>query len=221
MAHLATTHGLPAERSFRYGALSLWACFSRTPLCTSRPVARSSASPPPATWGNGSAMAATTRATPAASKARVQGGVLPWWQQGSNVTYMVVPRARDPAIRNASTSACAWPKRRCQPSPTISAPRGDDAADHRVRLDKALPLGRQFQAPVACATYRERLGPCNGFTPPASRACRRNRRIHCRGSKALKARRPAAAASAPRPGMATGVPSGFNSPTLISICVKV
>ena len=33
--------------------------------------------PLPATWGKGSAMAATTRATPARRTASVQGGVLP------------------------------------------------------------------------------------------------------------------------------------------------
>jgi len=34
-------------------------------------------------------MATTTRATPAACKASVQGGVRPWWQQGSSVTTAV------------------------------------------------------------------------------------------------------------------------------------
>jgi hypothetical protein len=40
----------------------------------------------PATSGLGSAMAATTRATPARMSASAQGGVRPKWLQGSSVT---------------------------------------------------------------------------------------------------------------------------------------
>jgi hypothetical protein len=43
------------------------------------------------------AIATTTRLTPAAITASVQGGVRPWWQQGSSVTTRVPPRARSPA----------------------------------------------------------------------------------------------------------------------------
>ena len=50
-------------------------------------------SPPPATFGNGSAIAATTRRTPDRSTASVQGGVFPQWQHGSSVTTSVPPRA--------------------------------------------------------------------------------------------------------------------------------
>ena len=38
-------------------------------------------------------MATTTRRIPAASSASLQGGVRPWWQQGSRVTTAVPPRA--------------------------------------------------------------------------------------------------------------------------------
>ena len=53
-----------------------------------------------------------TRRTPAASMAWVQGGVLPWWLQGSKVTYKSAPRAASPAARKASTSAWGNPARR-------------------------------------------------------------------------------------------------------------
>ena len=36
--------------------------------------------------GFGSRIAQTTRATPAATSASAQGGVRPWWLQGSSVT---------------------------------------------------------------------------------------------------------------------------------------
>ncbi len=39
-----------------------------------------------ATRGSGSSTAVTTRATPAATSASEQGGVRPWWAQGSSVT---------------------------------------------------------------------------------------------------------------------------------------
>ena len=43
-------------------------------------------SPRPATRGSGSVRAATTRITPASSRASAQGGVRPWWAQGSRDT---------------------------------------------------------------------------------------------------------------------------------------
>ncbi len=49
------------------------------------PAARNSLKPRPATAGFGSAIAATTRATPAAIKAFVHGPVRPVWQQGSRL----------------------------------------------------------------------------------------------------------------------------------------
>lgn len=53
---------------------------------TAMPAARSAAAPPPETFGFGSREPMTTRATFAAMRASVQGGVRPWWQQGSSVT---------------------------------------------------------------------------------------------------------------------------------------
>ncbi len=40
-----------------------------------------------------------------------QGGVAPKWLQGSSVVNMIEPRARAPASRSASTSACGRPPR--------------------------------------------------------------------------------------------------------------
>ena len=48
--------------------------------------AAASLSPPFAACGLGSRIAATTRATSALIKASAQGGVLPWWLQGSSET---------------------------------------------------------------------------------------------------------------------------------------
>ncbi len=95
IAHLAITHGRPAPSSFKYGALSRRASSSSTPTSVSMPMLASSANPRPATSGNGSRIAATTRRMPASRIAATQGGVLPKWRQGSSVTKSVAPgRAR-------------------------------------------------------------------------------------------------------------------------------
>src|SRR5437868_12047338 len=54
-------------------------------------------------------MPTTTRLTPAAAMASAQGGVRPWWAQGSRVTYMVAPRALEPAASRATASAWGPP----------------------------------------------------------------------------------------------------------------
>ena len=61
-------------------------------IATSMPAARIRATPAPATCGFGSATATTTRATPALISASQQGGVRPWWLQGSSETQAVAPR---------------------------------------------------------------------------------------------------------------------------------
>ena len=73
--------------------------------------------------GSLSTVAATTRATLAAIRASLQGGVRPQWQQGSSVTYAVAPFACSPAARKAITSACACPTGCVQPSPTTTPSR--------------------------------------------------------------------------------------------------
>ena len=56
---------------------SALAWVSMRPDSTATPAASSRANPLPATKGFGSTIAATTRVTPAASRASVQGGVRP------------------------------------------------------------------------------------------------------------------------------------------------
>ena len=54
--------------------------------CSKPMPAASSAAPPPAACGFGSRIAATTRFTLAFFSASTQGGVRPWWLQGSRFT---------------------------------------------------------------------------------------------------------------------------------------
>ena len=127
--------------------MSLGLRFPECPVCTSTPAARSSASPPPATWGNGSGMAATTRGDAGRQDGAGAGRRLAL--VAARLQRHVERRAAGPRAchARASTSAWAWPngdaslRRR-------SGAAGDHAADHRIRLDKALPLGRQFQGPL-------------------------------------------------------------------------
>src|SRR5712671_4287418 len=99
-----------------------------TPTSTRRPAARRRRMPRPWTRGFGSTLPITTRRTPEASTASVHGGVRPWWSQGSSVTYRSAPRARSPASRSATTSACGppafawWPRAITSPFDTTSAP---------------------------------------------------------------------------------------------------
>src|SRR3972149_1702885 len=68
---------------------------------------------------------------PASMIASAQGGVRPWCGQGSSVTYMVAPRARSPACRRATTSACGPGGGRRAPPPRRSdapPPRRPEAA---------------------------------------------------------------------------------------------
>ena len=120
-AILRTTQGCPVVRCLRYGASCSATSSAATPTVTSMPAARSAASPRPATWGSGSSTPTTTRATPAATMASVQGGVRPWWAQGSSVAYSVAPRAASPAAVNAATSACGPPGGAVAPSKVVPA----------------------------------------------------------------------------------------------------
>ena len=77
VASLSATNGRSAcWCANRNGALSAAAASASTPNDTATPWARSPSAPPRAS-GSGSRIAATTRATPAATIASVQGGVLP------------------------------------------------------------------------------------------------------------------------------------------------
>ena len=92
-------------------AFSVKQACSSQPTATAMPASRSVRMPWPPTSGLGSEQPTTTRATPAATSARLQGGVRPWWLQGSSVTYAVAPAAACPAARRAYTSACGKPAR--------------------------------------------------------------------------------------------------------------
>ena len=72
---------------------------------TSTPASRRMATPFPATWGLGSEEPMTTRASFASRMASVQGGCLPWWQQGSRVTYIVAPAGSSVQAARAARSA--------------------------------------------------------------------------------------------------------------------
>ena len=62
-----------------------WASFSKTPSLTSIPASSIILIPLPATKGLGSIQATTHFFIPASTTLLAQGGVLPWWEQGSNV----------------------------------------------------------------------------------------------------------------------------------------
>ena len=85
-AHLRRRKGRPRSMRDRNPRLSSRASASNRPHSAAMPAAASMASPLPATCGLGSETAATTRETPAAIRAWAQGGVRPWWAQGSRVT---------------------------------------------------------------------------------------------------------------------------------------
>ena len=76
-AHLRRTKGRPRSMRDRKPRLSSRASVSSRPLSVRMPAAESMARPLPATCGLGSAMAATTRDTPACIRASAQGGVRP------------------------------------------------------------------------------------------------------------------------------------------------
>ena len=73
------------------------------PVLTARPARSKISNPRPQWAGFGSRAAATTRRMPAPMIASVQGGVRPWVQHGSSVTYKVLPAA--PPFLRASASA--------------------------------------------------------------------------------------------------------------------
>src|SRR3984893_18016185 len=133
------------------------------------PAARSRLWPWPATSGLGSSSADTTRAIPAAMTASAQGGVLPWCEQGSSVTYMVAPRAVSPARRNASTSAWGRPPGWVQPRPTmtpsltITAPTagfGHVRPSPRLPRDSASAMKR-LSSLCATAASHDKFCPMN------------------------------------------------------------
>ncbi len=104
-ASLSTTYGRPVRRCFRYGASWVVTSSASTPVTTSMPASRRRAMPWPVTFGSGSSMPTTTRATPASTMASTHGPVRPVCEQGSSVVARVAPRAAAPAASRATISA--------------------------------------------------------------------------------------------------------------------
>jgi len=86
VASFSVTSGSPASIRRKKPAFSARASAASRPSSTGMAASRRRARPRPSTRGSGSRMATTTRAMPAASSASQQGGVRPWWEQGSSVT---------------------------------------------------------------------------------------------------------------------------------------
>ena len=88
MADLNSTQGRPVRACLRKGWLTSRAAPASAPSATSTstPSSRRIPRPRPLAFSVGSSEATTTRLMPAATIASVQGGVSPWWQQGSSET---------------------------------------------------------------------------------------------------------------------------------------
>ena len=93
MADLKSTQGRPARACLRKAWLSSRARVASSPsaMTTSTPSSRRMPRLRPEAFSVGSSEPTTTRPMPAARIASVQGGVRPWWQQGSSETYSVAP----------------------------------------------------------------------------------------------------------------------------------
>ena len=120
--HLQDHPGLPGGAVLEVrGQLLADLLGAAEPTLTAMPAARSCSTPRPATWGSGSSTAMTTRATPAAMMASVQGGVRPWWAHGSRVVNRVAPGRAGrrpgptPLFRRAGLPAGRSPPRRPAP----------------------------------------------------------------------------------------------------------
>ena len=109
IATLSATQGRRVVMYFRKMRFCSRISASSRPASTATPCARRISMPLPPTSGLGSVAPTTTRAMPAARMASVQGGCLPWWQQGSSVTYIVAPAGSSVQAASASRSACRSP----------------------------------------------------------------------------------------------------------------
>ena len=96
-------------------------------------------------------MPTTTRATPASISASAQGGVRPWWEQGSSVVTTVAPPGLVPAAARATTSR--GDHRAARSLPRTRWP----SAGHRAR---SRPTG---WATCWCDTGRESDRPVHGL----------------------------------------------------------
>ena len=139
------------------------------------PASSSRRWPAPETLGSGSAMAKWTAATPASMSAPVQGGVRPWWEQGSRVTYTVAPRARAPASASASTSAWLPPGGWVWPAPTIAPSRTTTAPTAGFGDVQPRALRACTSAAAMCSEVGVTWSPQTGRIPRNSPEGRRAR----------------------------------------------
>src|SRR5258706_3825637 len=145
------TKGRPVAIHLLKDSFSNVASSASNPDSTCTPARCSTRNPRPLCFGFGRRAARTTRCTPAAMMASVQGGVLPQVQHVSSVTYSVAFRrvalCRDGSRFQSSSaviSACAVPARLCQPSPMMRPPRTSTAPTAGFGL--VLPTPRRASA---------------------------------------------------------------------------
>ena len=146
IAHFIVTHGLPDVMYFRKILFCFFSSDSRRPHSTSIPCSLKIATPFPATRGLGSGIPTTTLDIPAAMRASVHGGCLPWWQHGSRVTYIVLPDGSSVHAARASLSACRQPYFLCQPFPITRSSLTTTAPTRGLGLTKPFPLSASSMA---------------------------------------------------------------------------
>ena len=134
----------------------------RPPRCPRPGAARR---PSPATLGSGSSTPTTTRPTPASRRASAQGGVRPWWLQGSSVVDHRGPAqvgSRGPGRVESDGLGVRSAGRRVAPSKR--APRGDDhGADPGVgRRGGAHAVSQLHRSP-----HQLRVARCHPSPVPA------------------------------------------------------
>ncbi len=164
IAVLKVTHGMRVVIYFRNTRFRWRISSPQTPHSTSMPASRRRAMPCPATRGLGSAMPTTTRAMPSPMTASVQGGVLPWWQQGSSVTYSVAPRADSRQAAKAFRSACGPPQRSCHPCPMMRPSRTTTAPTSGLGFTHPAPfpassMARRINAMSVSVIMRKKIAP--------------------------------------------------------------
>ncbi len=152
-ASLAVTSGRRSVTRRICPAAIQCAASTSTPRSTARPALRNRARPRPATRGSGSSMAHTTRASPAPTMASAHGGVMPWCEHGSSVTYMVAPRARSPACAMAMVSACGRPPGAVQARAMTSPVRSSAMTAPTEGLGAVRPRPRAARPSAICIIW--------------------------------------------------------------------
>ncbi len=149
VANFQVTNGRPVRTLCSQTWLTASASSCSTPCSTWMFLLRSF-SPPPDACRFGSGTAYTTRLMPASISASAHGPVRPVWLHGSSVTYAVPPRARGPAIRSASTSACG-------PPATRGIPRRPGCPSAAVITQPTTGFGWVLPMPRAASSIARRI----------------------------------------------------------------